>query len=61
MKSSVEQITPVKKRLTVEVDAEAVNGKSRRLTGSSGRGPRWTVFVPGKCPATFSKDISGTR
>jgi len=61
MKASIEQISPVKKRLTVEVEADEVDRKIEEAYRELKRGQEWTVFGRGKCLATSSNDISGTR
>ena len=60
MKASIEQVTPVKKRLTVEVEAEEVNRKIEEAYKDLKKRAKVDGFRPGKCLATSCKGITGT-
>ena len=61
MKASVEQITPVKKRLTVEVDAEEVNGKIDQAYKELQKKARVDGFRPGKVPRNILQRYFGDQ
>ena len=50
MKASIEQITPVKKRLTVEIDAEEVKRKIEDAYQELKKRAKVDGFRPGKVP-----------
>ena len=50
MKASIEQITPVKKRLTVEIDAEEVDRKIEDAYKELKKRAKVDGFRPGKVP-----------
>jgi len=61
MKASVEQITPVKKRLTVEVDAEEVNRKIEEAYKELGKRAKVDGFRPGKVPRNILQRYFGDQ
>ena len=50
MKTSVEDISPVKKRLTVEIEADEVGRKMERAYRTWGKTAKIPGFRPGKIP-----------
>ena len=61
MKASVEQITPVKKRLMVEVDAEEVNRKIEEAYRELGKRAKVDGFRPGKVPRNILQRYFGDQ
>jgi trigger factor len=61
MKASVEQITPVKKRLTVEVDAEEVNRKIEEAYKELTKRAKVDGFRPGKVPRNILQRYFGDQ
>lgn len=61
MKASIEQITPVKKRLTVEVDAEEVNRKIEETYKELKKKAKVDGFRPGKVPRNILQRFFGDQ
>jgi trigger factor len=59
MKASIEQITPVKKRLTVEVEAEEVNKKIEEAYKELNKKAKVAGFRPGKVPRNILQRYYG--
>ena len=61
MKASIEQITPVKKRLTVEIDAEQVNRKIEDAYKELKKRAKVDGFRPGKVPRNILERYFGEQ
>jgi trigger factor len=61
MKASIEQITPVKKRLTVEVNAEEVNRKIEEAYKELKKRAKVDGFRPGKVPRNILQRYFGDQ
>ena len=61
MKASIEQITPVKKRLTVEIDAEEVNRKIEDAYKELKKRAKVDGFRPGKVPRNILERYFGEQ
>jgi trigger factor len=61
MKASVEQITPVKKRLTVEIEAEEVDRKIEEAYKQLRKKARVDGFRPGKVPRNILQRYFGSQ
>ncbi|MGE5842319.1 MAG: trigger factor [Deltaproteobacteria bacterium] len=61
MKTSIEQITPVKKRLTVEVDAEEVKNKIEEAYRELKKRAKVDGFRPGKVPRNILQRYYGDQ
>jgi trigger factor len=61
MKASIEQITPVKKRLTVEVDSEEVNRKIEEAYKELKKRAKVDGFRPGKVPRNILERYFGEQ
>jgi trigger factor len=61
MKASIEQITPVKKRLTVEVDAEEVSRKIEEAYKELRKRAKVSGFRPGKVPRNILQRYFGDQ
>jgi trigger factor len=61
MKASIEQITPVKKRLTVEVDAEEVDRKIEEAYKELKKKAKVDGFRPGKVPRNILQRYFGDQ
>jgi trigger factor len=61
MKASIEQITPVKKRLTVEIEAEEVNRKVEEAYKELSKKARVDGFRPGKVPRNILQRYFGDQ
>ncbi len=61
MKASIEQITPVKKRLTVEVEAEEVNRKIEEAYKELKKRAKVAGFRPGKAPRNILQRYYGEQ
>ena len=61
MKIEVEAVSPVEKKVTVEVDPEQVGRELDRAYASFGRRVKLRGFRPGKVPRNVSSATSGTR
>jgi len=61
MKASIEQITPVKKRLTVEVEAEEVNRKIEEAYRELKKRAKVAGFRPGKAPRNILQRYYGEQ
>lgn len=61
MKASIEQITPVKKRLTVEVEAQEVNRKIEEAYKELKKSAKVDGFRPGKAPRNILQRYFGDQ
>jgi trigger factor len=61
MKASIEQITPVKKRLTVEIEAEEVNRKIEEAYKELKKRAKVDGFRPGKVPRNILQRYFGDQ
>ncbi len=61
MKASIEQITPVKKRLTVEVEAQEVNRKIEEAYKELKKSAKVDGFRPGKVPRNILQRYFGDQ
>jgi trigger factor len=61
MKASIEQITPVKKRLTVEIEAEEVDRKIEDAYKKLKKKTKIDGFRPGKAPRNILQKYYGEQ
>ncbi|MFP4087682.1 MAG: trigger factor, partial [Desulfobacteraceae bacterium] len=61
MKTSVEELSPVKKRIRIEIDAEEVNKSLNRAYGEIRKQAKIPGFRPGKAPRKILESYYGSQ